>query len=142
FITDDVQKPGAGSSESDSESSSGESEPTSTYTSSKTWMNYSEILEDDESGDPEISTEFSNMTMISAALRERSILNCPQRCGRYFRNATRAYKHIKECKGKSEKQRCKLCGKILQSKDGIKHHIISKHRKVSCVFHSLLYCST
>ena len=89
FIAGGVQEPGTGSSESDSESSSGESEPTSTYTSSKTWMNYSEILEDGESGDPEISMEFSNMTMISAALRERSILNCPQRVSHFVSKSRR-----------------------------------------------------
>ena len=67
---------------SDLGSSSSESGPTSKYIRSKSWMKYSEALEDEQPGDVKPSTELTNMSMISKALRGKSMLKCPKRVSR------------------------------------------------------------
>ena len=110
-----------------SESSSDESDPSSKSLRSRSWRKYREVVYG--SGEEKITTEFTNMSEISKEIKESGVLKCPKRCGRSFKTAAGAYQHIKKCPGKKQKYRCKFCNNVWQSRNGIKWHLVRKHRK-------------
>ena len=59
--------------------SSDESERTSKSLHSKSWMKYCEKLGEDAGGDPQFSTEFTNLSIISETLKQGAKLRCPKK---------------------------------------------------------------